>query len=164
MTSALFQDSVASQIFVYDIALCYRALRTFLNIWIHKLTQTTSASNDFLTNGPPRPLFVYFSSFRTQILQKNNVGVSGIRTRIVRVEGEHPDHLTTTTAHQWRISYRAFNLFSLQSLAHEFGHNLKMEHDNPLAGGVLRKDSKGVVCTNIGSIMDYSKGNFFKIQ
>ena len=47
--------------------------------------------------GQPWPLFVYFSSFPTQILY-NTVGLSGIRTRIVGVEGEHADHLTTTTA------------------------------------------------------------------
>ena len=49
--------------------------------------------------GQPRPLFVYFRSFQTQILQKKTVGVSGIRTRIVWVAGKHADHLTTTPAH-----------------------------------------------------------------
>ena len=49
--------------------------------------------------GQPRPLFLYFCSFQTQILQKKTVGFSGIRTRIVGVEYEHADHLTTTTAH-----------------------------------------------------------------
>ena len=44
--------------------------------------------------GLPRPLFVYFRSFRIQTLQKT-VGVSEIRTRIVRLEGEH----TTTDLH-----------------------------------------------------------------
>ena len=39
----------------------------------------------------PQPLFVYFRSFQIQIFQKN------FRTRIVGVEGEHTDHLTTTT-------------------------------------------------------------------
>ena len=32
--------------------------------------------------GQPRPLFVYFHSFQTQILQKKTVDVIGIRTRI----------------------------------------------------------------------------------
>ena len=31
-------------------------------------------------------------------LYRKTVGVSGIRTRIIGVEGEHADHLTTTTA------------------------------------------------------------------
>ena len=53
----------------------------------------------FFKMGQPRSLFVYFRSFQTQILQKKTVGVSRIRTRIVRVEGEHADHLTTTTTH-----------------------------------------------------------------
>ena len=46
----------------------------------------------------PWASFCYFRSFQTQILQKKIVGISGIRTRIVRVEGEHADHLSTTTA------------------------------------------------------------------
>ena len=48
--------------------------------------------------GQPRPLFVLFSFFSITILQKI-VDLSGIRTRIVGVEGQHVDHLTTTTAH-----------------------------------------------------------------
>ena len=46
----------------------------------------------------PRPRFVYFRSFQTQILQEKTVSVSRIRTWIVGVDGEHADHLTTTTA------------------------------------------------------------------
>ena len=48
--------------------------------------------------GQPRPLFVYFKYYKTQILQKKTEGFSRIRTRIVRVEGDHADHLTTTAA------------------------------------------------------------------
>ena len=51
----------------------------------------------FYKMGQPRPLFVYFRSFQTQIVQKKNVVFSGIRTQIVGVEGKHVDHLTTTT-------------------------------------------------------------------
>ena len=47
--------------------------------------------------GRSRPLFVYFRSFQT-IYRIKTVGFSGIRTRIVGVEGEHADHLNTTTA------------------------------------------------------------------
>ena len=47
--------------------------------------------------GQPRPLFVYFRSFQEQFYRKI-VDLSGIWTRIVGVEGEHADHLTTTTA------------------------------------------------------------------
>ena len=47
--------------------------------------------------GQPRPLFVYFHSFQQQFYRKI-VDLSGIRTRFVGVEGEHADHLTTTTA------------------------------------------------------------------
>ena len=48
--------------------------------------------------GHPRTLFVYFGSFQQQFLQKI-VNFSKIGTRIVGVEGEHADHLTTTAAH-----------------------------------------------------------------
>ena len=42
----------------------------------------------------PAP-FCLFRSFQTQILQET---LLTIRTKIVGVEGEHTDHLTTTTA------------------------------------------------------------------
>ena len=48
--------------------------------------------------GLPQPLFVYFRSFQTQILQKKTTAFSGIWTRIVGIEGEQAHHLTTTTA------------------------------------------------------------------
>ena len=50
----------------------------------------------------PRPLFVYFRSFQTQILQIKTVGFSGIITRNIRIEGEHMkvDHMSTTSAHK----------------------------------------------------------------
>ena len=54
--------------------------------------------NVFLNGSTPASFLVYFHSFQTQFLQKKTVGVSGIRTRIVGVEGKHADHLTTTTA------------------------------------------------------------------
>ena len=47
--------------------------------------------------GQPRPIFVNFRSFQTQILQKTE-DVSGIRTQIVWVEGKETDHLTPNTA------------------------------------------------------------------
>ena len=65
--------------------------------WISRVIKTVKIFNQIfhlLKMGLPRPLFVYFRSFQTQILLKKYVGVSGIRTRIVRVA----DHLTTTTA------------------------------------------------------------------
>ena len=43
-------------------------------------------------------LFVYFRSFQTLNFTEKNVSISRIRTRIVGVEGEDSDHLTTTTA------------------------------------------------------------------
>ena len=47
----------------------------------------------FLKRGAaPGPFWVYFRSFQ------KTVGFSGIQTRYVREEGEHADHLTTTTA------------------------------------------------------------------
>ena len=58
----------------------------------------------FIKMGHPRPLFVYFRSFQT-IYRIKTVDFSGIRTRIVRVEGENADHSTTTTAHGLQESY-----------------------------------------------------------
>ena len=44
----------------------------------------------------PGFFFVSFRSFQKQIFQKIlYISFSGIRTRIVEVEGEHADHLTT---------------------------------------------------------------------
>ena len=51
----------------------------------------------FLKMGHSRPLFAYFRPFET-ISQNKNCRLSGIRTRIARIEGEHADHLITTTA------------------------------------------------------------------
>ena len=52
--------------------------------------------------GQPQPL-VYLRSYQTQFYKE--VGVSMIRTRIVRVVGEHADHLTTTTTTAPSLSY-----------------------------------------------------------
>ena len=49
-----------------------------------------------LKNGQSRPLFVYFQT----INRLKTVDFSGIRTRIVRVEGVHVDHLTTTLVNE----------------------------------------------------------------
>ena len=46
--------------------------------------------------GQPRPLIRLFLLFSTTIFLKI-VRVSGIRTRIVGVEGEHADHWTNTS-------------------------------------------------------------------
>ena len=52
----------------------------------------------FLKKSGPTPApFCLFSYISNTILQKNS-RLSGIWTRIVGVEGEHADHLTTTTA------------------------------------------------------------------
>ena len=63
----------------------------------------------FLKNGPTRPLFCLFSFFSITILQKN-CRPQQIRTRIVGVEGEHADHLTTTTAQgSFIVYFRSFH-------------------------------------------------------
>ena len=53
-----------------------------------------------------------------------------------------------------------------QIMAHEIGHNLGMDHDFNGNAGVLRVDSKGANCTNIGGVMDYNQvlGNVFAFQ
>ena len=63
-----------------------------------RLIKYKKKSNSFFEKDLPRSLFVYFRSFQTHILTEKSVSVSQIRTWIVRVEGEHVYHLTTTTA------------------------------------------------------------------
>ena len=52
----------------------------------------------FLKNmGLPGLFLFIFVLFKHKFKEKT-VGFNGIQTRIVRLEGEHADHLTTTTA------------------------------------------------------------------
>ena len=51
----------------------------------------------FLNEPSPATFLFIFVLFNHKFYRKN-VGVSGNRTRIVGAEGEHADHLTTTTA------------------------------------------------------------------
>ena len=73
-----------------DVAL----LKCKLLVWSQK-KQTCQTS--IFKRGPSPGSFCLFSFFSNTILQKT-VGFSGIRTRIVRVEGEQAHHLTTVTA------------------------------------------------------------------
>ena len=43
-------------------------------------------------------LFLFIFVFSNTNFTEKTVGISRIQTRIVRVEGEHANHLTTTTA------------------------------------------------------------------
>ena len=54
--------------------------------------------NYLFLNGPTPASFCLFLLFTNTKFTEETVGFSGIRTRIVRVEGEHADHFTTTTA------------------------------------------------------------------
>ena len=53
-------------------------------------------------------LFLFICVLSKHKFSEKTLGFSGIRTRIVRVEGEHADHLTTTTANlllwAWNVS------------------------------------------------------------
>ena len=50
--------------------------------------------------GQPRPLFSLILLLSNTNFTEKTVGVIGIRTQIIIVEGEHDDHLNTTTARQ----------------------------------------------------------------
>ena len=69
-------------------------------IWLNKYDKNFGFDSEldfsFLKNknGPNPASFCLFSFFSNKIVQKN----CRIRTRIVGVEGERADHLTTTTA------------------------------------------------------------------
>ena len=54
--------------------------------------------NFFLNGATPASFFWFISYFSNANFTVKTVGVSGIRTRIVRIEGNHADHLTNTTA------------------------------------------------------------------
>ena len=56
--------------------------------------------NDFICflNGPTPASFCFFYLFKHKFYRKT-IGFSGILLRFDGVEGEHADHLTTTTAH-----------------------------------------------------------------
>ena len=54
----------------------------------------------FLKNGPTPASFLFIFVLFNNNFYRKIVDLSGIRTRIVGVEGEHADHLTTTTALQ----------------------------------------------------------------
>ena len=57
--------------------------------------------------GQPRPLFVFLFFSNTNFTEKT-VDVSGIRTRIVGLEGKHADHLTTTKTQAIKLFCFAF--------------------------------------------------------
>ena len=52
----------------------------------------------FFTNGPTPASFCLFSFLSNTKFTEKTVGVSGIQSWIVGEEGEHADHLTTTSA------------------------------------------------------------------
>ena len=61
-----------------------------------------------------------FVLFKHNFYIKKTVGVSRIRTRIVGIEGEHADYLTTTTAQQFlnepKISIPMYALNNISAL------------------------------------------------
>ena len=75
------------------------------NDWTAKPGKTPSmiaeysmALCDNVKNGPNPASFCLFSFFSNTNFTEKTVVVSGIQTRIVGLEGEPVDHLTTTTA------------------------------------------------------------------
>ena len=54
-------------------------------------------------SGPAPASFCLFSFFSHTNFIEKTVGIRGIQTRIIGVEGEHADHLTTTTAQALRV-------------------------------------------------------------
>ena len=80
-----------------------QSLHKRLQITNSKLTYTQSCSlwlkcDIILKMGQPQPLFMYFWCFEQQQFYGKIVDFSEIQTRIVGVEGELADQLTTTTA------------------------------------------------------------------
>ena len=76
------------------------------------------------------PFFVYFYPFQTISMNKN-CRLSGIRTRIVLVEGEHADHLTTTTAYSFFYTI-VFSIVKRYLFIIKFCRRMELNH-RPLA-------------------------------
>ena len=74
--------------------------------------------------GQPRPRFDYFRAFQIQFYRKI-VDFNRIRTHIVGVEGEHADHLPTTTTQDELLCYRS-NASKIPSLKIFFKKNYKV--------------------------------------
>ena len=74
-----------------------------------RIIQNKFEQNNFGENmGQTRPLFLVISFFsNTNFTEKLYLDVSGIRTRIIVIEGKYADHLTTTTAREQKILVRS---------------------------------------------------------
>ena len=82
--------------FFKDKKLCHRVNLNLIN-W--KVLRIAIIFFKWANHG----LFLFiFILFKHKFYRKT-VGVSGIRTEIIGVEGEHADHLTTTTAQVLRL-------------------------------------------------------------
>ena len=66
--------------------------------WVLTNHRTVLKSRAGFLNVPTPASFCLFSFFSSTIFTENTAGVSGIWTRIVGIEGEPADQLTTTTA------------------------------------------------------------------
>ena len=64
-------------------------------------------------------LFLFICVLFKQKFNRKTVGVSGIRTRIIGVEGEKADHLTTTTAKSMIIANRNLMIGWQGNIYHE---------------------------------------------
>ena len=75
----------------------YEAVWKRYNINVAVKTLRVSGSCYVFKVGQPRPLLCYLRSFPAQYFTEKTVSFSGIQTRIIGAEGEHADHLITTT-------------------------------------------------------------------
>ena len=84
--------------------------------WQYKTNDNSSLIYIVLQMGQPRPHSAYFRPFQQKKWQKI-VDFNGNQTRIVRAEGKHVDHLTTTSAQFASLPAEGFELISSQSLS-----------------------------------------------
>ena len=82
------------QILAFSMSVVNQNTTTFLMGW------SCCLSHFLKKNGPTPASFCLFLFFSNTIFTEKTADISGIGTRIVRVEGEHADHLTTTMARQ----------------------------------------------------------------
>ena len=90
-----------------DIVVILPECIEFAKVNIHK--NELSPILFFKKMGQPRPLLFIFVLFNNNFMRKF-IDLSGIRTRIVGVEGEHADHLTTTTAQTFTNTLKASSI------------------------------------------------------
>ena len=93
-------DCVNTDIVFFSVFL-QNATVTIAHHCIYSLNRLLNSVWQLLKVGPG--LFCLFTFFSHTDFTEITVGMSGIRTQLVKVDGKHADHLTNTTAQMFVI-------------------------------------------------------------